>query len=156
MKKSEEAPLETGSKSYQKRKIISFTVLILGGVVFVVGVVMLILGLAHGNAVADGEYLVAAESWVLDEDTNCGTEEGANCEEQASVIWQFTEIGKGKLTTNAHQNDYDFVWAIEDGKLKIKTNWLYEIDNEYNYSLDQRNGILTLIEGDESFRFVAQ
>lgn len=156
MKKRVESPLETGSKSYQKKKTISLAVLILGGVAFIAGVVMLILGLARGNTVADGEYLVAAESWVLDEGTNCADEAEANCAEEASVIWQFTEIGKGKLTTNAHQNDYDFVWALEGGKLKIQTEWLYELENEYDYTLDQRNGILTLTDGDESYRFVAQ
>jgi len=156
MKKRVESPLETGSKSYQKKKTISLAVLILGGVAFIAGVVMLTLGLTRGNTVADGEYLVAAESWVLDEGTNCADEAEVNCAEEASVIWQFTEIGKGKLTTNAHQNDYDFVWALEGGKLKIQTEWLYELENEYDYTLDQRNGILTLTDGDESYRFVAQ
>ena len=31
-----------------------------------------------------------------------------------------------------------------------------ELNNEYDYSLDQSNGILTLTDDDESYRFVAQ
>ena len=33
--------------------------------------------------------------------------------DEPSVIWNFTEIGKGTLTTNNHENDYDFIWAID-------------------------------------------
>lgn len=89
--------------------------------------------------------------------SNDGTESNADGEGTTnclpSVIWNFTEIGKGTLTTNAHLNDYDFIWAIEGDTLKIETNWLYELENEYKYELDQNNGILTLTEGDQTFTF---
>ena len=58
------------------------------------------------------------------------------------------------MTTNNHINDYDFVWAIEDGKLKINTEWLYTLNDEFDYSLDQNEKTLTLTSGDEEIIFV--
>ena len=174
MKKKEKKPEKNPGDIYKKKKIISIVVLVIGVLTLVAGIVVLILSLTRGPEVADGEYLVSAGEWVLDEDKNCeekeaetkdeeNTENGdseeetkkrneSNCE--LSVIWKFTEIGKGTLTTNNHQNDYEFIWALEDGKLKIETKWLYELDNEYDYKLDQKAGTLTLTDDDESFQFV--
>jgi len=125
----------------QKKKIISISVLVVGLVMLVVGVVFLVLGLVKGAGVADGEYLVAADNWTL--------------ENGPGVIWDFTEIGKGTLTTNNHENDYDFIWAIEDGKLKIETDWLYNLENEYEYELDQSAGVLTLTSDEGTYKFLA-
>lgn len=126
----------------KKKRTIAITTLVVGIVMLIIGVVFLVLNLTRGAAVADGEYLVAAENWVLD-----GSDE---------VVWNFTEIGKGKLTTDGHEHDYDFIWAIKDGKLLIETDWLYDLENEYEYSLNQSDGILTLTEGDTEYKFVAQ
>ena len=79
--------------------------------------------------------------------------EGEGC---GHVVWKFTEIGKGKLTTNAHTNDYDFKWAIEDGKLIMQTEWLYELDDKYDYTLNQEDGILTLKAGEKEYRFASR
>ena len=128
--------------------------------------------------VADGEYLVTAGSWVLEDGSNClevveeeteieTNSEGetiesdsvsgeANCEGGSGVIWNFTEIGKGTLTTNKHLNDYEFAWALDDDKMIIQTDWLYELDNEYDYKLDQNTGTLVLSDGEKEYRFVAQ
>jgi hypothetical protein len=111
---------------------------------------------------------VSAGKWVLaDEvpirnctdnypDSNCGPEEGEATVMTDRVVWDFTEIGKGTLTTNAHENDYDFIWAIEDGKLKIETKWLYDLENEYDYKLDQDKGELVLSADGEEHKFVVQ
>ena len=137
----------------KKKKILSIGVFVLGVIMLVVGIVFLVLSVLKGNAVADGEYLVAAENWVL---TDCGDED---C---GKVIWDFTEIGKGSLTTDGGEHNYDFKWVIKDGKLDIQTNWLYELNNEYEYSLDQSNGVLTLRDMDTEedaeveYRFAAQ
>lgn len=137
----------------KKKRILSIGVFVLGMIMLVVGIVFLVLNVLKGNAVADGEYLVAAENWVL---TDCGDED---CDK---VIWDFTEIGKGSLTTDGGEHNYDFKWAIKDGKLDIQTDWLYELNNEYEYSLDQSNGVLTLrdIDTEEDaeveYRFAAQ
>ena len=48
----------------------------------------------------------------------------------------------------------DFIWAIEDGKLKVNTEWLYTLNDEFDYTLDQNGDILTLTRGDETFTFV--
>ena len=128
-----------GSK---RRKIIAIGAMVVGLIMLVVGVTILVLNLAKMNQAADGDYLVSAGDWVLE------GEEG--------VVWDFTEVGKGKLTTNGHLNDYDFIWAIEDGKLLIETDWLYTLENEYEYDLDQGAGVLTLTAGDETYQFTTQ
>lgn len=165
-----------------KKKRISLIVLIVGIAILAAGVIFLVLRLVtENNKVPDGEYLVARRTWLLDESatakgdarsdttaesdtqddagyvTNCGGDnlEETNCEDVALVVWDFDEIGKGKLTTNGGLDEYDFIWAIEDNKLKIETNWLYLLENEYEYSLDQNTGRLDLTDGDKSYHFIA-
>ena len=75
--------------------------------------------------------------------------------DEPSVVWKFTEVGKGTLTTNGHTNDYDFIWAIEGGELKMETAWLYTLENAYTYTIDQAAGRLVLTEGDKTVTFVA-
>ena len=142
------------TKNHQKRsKILCIATFVIGLFVLVVGAVFLILNILRGNSVADGDYLIEMGDWTL---TDCGED---NCDK---VIWDFTEIGKGILTTDGGEHKYDFEWAIKDGKLKIRTNWLYDMDNEYKYSLDQGSGVLTLREASEDdsdkaeYRFVAK
>ena len=143
----------------KKKQIIDLVVFILGMITLIVGVVFLILSLTKGAGIQDGEYLVSAKEWVLESNgTNCENaevENQTNCE-SPSVIWQFTEIGKGTLTTNSHLNDYDFIWALEDGKMKIETDWLYELENEYEYELNQRDGTLILRSDEDEYRFTAE
>ena len=122
------------------KKRISLIVLIIGLLTLIAGVVFLIVRLNAGPSVADGEYLVSVGEWKE--------------QDEPSVIWNFTEIGKGTLTTNNHTNDYDFVWAIEDGKLKVNTEWLYTLNDEFDYTLDQNGNILTLTRGDEETIFI--
>ena len=122
------------------KKRVSLIVMIIGLITLVIGVVFLIVRLVSGPSVADGEYLVSVGEW---------TEQG-----EPSIVWNFTEIGKGTLTTNNHTNDYDFAWALEDGKLKIDTEWLYTLNNEFDYTLDQNGNMLTLTSGGEEIIFV--
>lgn len=124
----------------KKRKNISIAVLVIGLIALVVGIVFLVINLIAAARGADGEYLVSAGEWTL--------------EDESGVVWKFTEIGKGTLTTNNHTNDYDFIWALEDGKMLIETDWLYDLKNEYEYSLDQNSGVLTLKDGDKTYKFV--
>ncbi len=124
----------------KRRKNISIAVLVIGLVALVVGIVFLVINLIAATRGADGEYLVSAGEWTL--------------EDGDGVIWKFTEVGKGTLTTNNHTNDYDFIWALESGKLLIETDWLYDLENEYEYSLDQNSGVLTLKDGDKTYKFV--
>ena len=151
MKKSEVVKSDKKNKKtkdpQKKKKIISIGVFVIGMIALIVGVVFLIINLTRGKSVADGEYLVTAENWVL---TTCDSD---NCE---NVIWDFTEIGKGTLTTDGGEHKYDFKWAIKDGKLIIQTEWLYEMDNEYDYSLNQNDGVLTLKDDDGEYKFTTQ
>ena len=122
------------------KKRVSIILLIIGLITLIAGVVFLILKLTATPSVHDGKYLVSISEWV---------EQG-----EPNVIWKFTEIGKGTLTTNNHINDYDFTWTIEDGRLKIDTEWLYTLSNEFDYTLDQNENILTLTSGNEDTVFV--
>lgn len=150
-------------KLKDKKRIISIIALAVGIITLIVGVVFLIVRFNSAPALDDAEYLVEKRSWRLEggdcEELKCG--DATKCLDAAGepmqscngdgVIWTFTEIGKGTLTTNNHQNDYDFIWAIEDNKLKIETSWLYKMNNEYDYKLDQNAGTLTL-DGDIVFK----
>ena len=147
-------------KGGSKKKIIAIAVISIGLATLVTGLVFLFMRLAEMNGLQDGEYLVSAKEWVMENDTNCAAETGAgegttNCADGGGVIWKFTEIGKGTLTTNQHINDYDFVWAIEDGELLIETDWLYKLENSYDYKLDQGAGILTLTADNAEYVFRA-
>ena len=124
----------------KRRKVISILVFVVGLVVLIAGIVVLVLKLNKGPAIQDGEYLMSAKEWKL--------------EEEDGVVWDFTEIGKGTLTTNGHLNDYEFIWALEDRELKIETDWLYDLENQYKYELDQGAGTLTLKDGEKTFKFV--
>lgn len=118
----------------KKKKIISISVLVIGLITLIVGVVFLVINLINASKAADGDFLVKTGKWVL--------------EDESGVIWDFTEVGKGTLTTNNHLNDYDFIWAIEDNQLKIETDWLYDLENTYEYQLDQGTNTLTLTDAD--------
>ena len=122
------------------KKRVSLIVFIIGLLTLIAGVVFLIVRLNAGPSVADGEYLVSVGEWKE--------------QDEPSVIWNFTEIGKGTLTTDNHTNDYDFIWAIEDGKLKVNTEWLYTLNDEFDYTLDQNGNMLTLARGDEETIFI--
>ena len=118
------------------KKKISIAVFIIGIITLIAGVVFLIINLNNGPKIQDGEYLVSVGEWE---------EVGG-----PGVIWRFSEIGKGTLTTNNHLNDYDFIWALEGDKIKIETDWLYTIDDEYRYRIDRGQDLLVLIREDST------
>lgn len=111
-----------------KKPAAGIAVLVVGLVTLVAGIVSLAITLIQAPSTQDAETLVATGSWQR--------------EDEPSVIWNFTEIGKGLLTTNSHTNDYDFIWAMEDGKLKIETNWLYTLNDEFEYKIKDNKLIL--------------
>lgn len=118
----------------KRKQLISIIIFIIGLITLAVGVVFLVIRLNSKPAIEDGEYLVSVGEWTM--------------EDEDGVIWTFTEIGKGKLTTNNHLDDYDFIWALEDGKIKIETDWLYALNDEYRYRIENEN--LVLIRDDSS------
>lgn len=137
-----------------KKKRISIVVLIIGIITLICGIAFLVVKLLGNSSVQEGKFLVEVGKWQLIEST-VGCENTGYCPSEEGVFWDFIEIGKGKLTTNDHINDYDFIWAIEDDKLKIETNWLYLLDDEYDYSIDEGDKILTLTDTNGSYRFRA-
>ena len=149
-------PVKKAQKPKEKKnskKTISIIALVLGIIIFVAGLVMLIMTLAKGSALSDADYLISAKEWRLSDDKNCEEKsnddsDAANCE--SGVIWKFTEVGKGSLTTNNHTNDYSFIWELENDTMKVETDWLYTLNNEYTYKLDKNAGTLTLETDDET------
>lgn len=142
----------------KKKHFISIVILAIGAMVLLAGVIFLIIRLQENNTkVPDGEYLAEIGKWKLDATSeSCDTAPAELCVAGDGVEWEFTEIGKGKLTTNNHINDYEFIWAIKDGRLMIETDWLYPLENEYELNLDQNNGIMTLTTKDNTYVFVGE
>ena len=124
---TKKAPTAQKATRRKKAPLIIFG---LGLVALVAGAVVLCLNLFAAPAVRDAEYLLSVGAWQL--------------EDQPGVVWQFTEVGKGTLTTNNHTNDYDFLWAISGDQLAVETNWLYPLNDSYRYQLDQSAGRLVL------------
>ena len=131
---------EVKHKKGDRRKITSIVIFVLGLATLVFGVVFLVLNLLKVPGTRDAEYLVEVGLWKRSD--------------EPSVKWNFEEIGKGTLTTNSYLNEYDFIWAIEDETLKIETDWLYDIDDEYSYKIDQGSNTLTLTSEAETIVFV--
>lgn len=155
------------SKKKGRQKLVAITVFVLGLALLATGVTFLILKLTAEPRISDAEYLISVGKWRLEDGANCAdksesdeptdeqveTEQGeANC--SPSVVWNFTEAGKGTLTTNNHINDYDFIWTIEGENLKIETSWLYTLNDEFSYKIDRETNTLTLQKNEESFTFV--
>ena len=115
-------------KKTDKKLTFSIVALVVGIITLIAGVVILVLTLNRMPDTQDAETLVATGSWQR--------------EDEPGVIWNFTEIGKGSLTTNAHTNDYNFIWAIEGDELKIETEWLYTLNDEFEYEIKDGKLIL--------------
>ena len=127
------------SKNQTKNRI-GFIVMLVGVLALVAGLVFFLISIFSKPGLRDAEYLVEIGKWSR--------------EDEPTVIWNFTEVGKGTLTTNSHTNDYEFIWAIEDDTLKIETKWLYELNDTYAYKLDQGSKTLTLNPGENEIKFV--
>lgn len=112
----------------KKKQTISIIIFIIGIISLVIGGIFLGKRLGSRPSIEDGEYLVSVGEFKK--------------EDEPEVIWNFTEIGKGRLTTNNHLNDYDFLWALEGAKMKIETEWLTTLENEYKYRIDGEDLIL--------------
>lgn len=154
------------SKKKGRQKLVAITVFVIGLAMLVTGAVLLILKLTAEPKISDAEYLISVGKWRLEDGTNCTdkTESDEPTDEQAeaeqgeanclpSVVWNFTEAGKGTLTTNNHLNDYDFIWTIEGETLKIETSWLYTLNDEFSYGIDRENETLVLTRGEEKTTF---
>lgn len=123
-----------------KRRKAPIAVFLIGLAVLVAGVACLVINLTSEAKLRDAEYLVEVGEWQR--------------EDAPAVIWNFTEIGEGALTTDSHGNDYPFKWAMEGDVLKIEAEWLYGFDNEYSYVLDQGAKTLVLTAEDGVWTFV--
>ncbi|MBQ6410176.1 hypothetical protein IJI18_02910 [Candidatus Saccharibacteria bacterium] len=135
-----ESPKTKKKKSTKTKKPI--VVFVVGLVVLVSGLVFLIYKLVAGPSKADAEFLISSGEWVE--------------EDEPTVIWNFTEVGKGTLTTDGRQTDYDFIWSLSNGKLKMETSWLYDIEDEFEYTLDQGSKTLTVKKNDTEVKLKAQ
>lgn len=127
------------AKNNGKKKV-GIAVFIIGFLALTAGVVFLLINSLKGPAVRDAEYLVQIGAWQR--------------QDEPTVIWNFTEIGHGTLTTNFYINEYDFEWRMDGNTLKIETDWLYTLNNEYTYKLDQGKNLLTLTSESGDINFV--
>ena len=118
----------------------SIFVLGIGIFTLAVGGFFLVKTLTKKPVEPDGKYLLEVGAWAR--------------EDEPTVIWKFTEAGKGTLTTNRHYNDYDFIWSIEDKKLNIETTWLYTLNDTFEYVLNQKKKTLTLTKDGVDYVFV--
>ena len=130
-----------------KFRKISIAVLVIGMLAIASGGGFLAYKLLTQQEVSDdAAYLVEVGKWQR--------------ENEPSVVWDFTDAatsdaaGKGSLTTNDHVNDYDFAWAIDGDQLAINTDWLYEMNDDFTYTLDQQAQKLTLARDGETWNFV--
>ncbi|MDO4611632.1 MAG: DUF5640 domain-containing protein [Candidatus Saccharibacteria bacterium] len=112
------------------KKKVSLGVFATGVVALVAGIVVMLVNLLGTSAMRDADYLVSQTGFYREV-------------EGERVVWAFSEIGKGWLGTDG-ENKYDFEWKIEGDKLLIDTAWLYELNDEYTYKIDQEAGTLTL------------
>lgn len=67
-----------------------------------------------------------------------------------TVIWTFHTDGSGEITTNK-SNYYNMKWSLEQGEgesatqtLKITTNWLYDLDDSFIFSLNRDEDTFTV------------
>ena len=109
-------PLNPTSRRWPK------LVLVAGVALLIAGVALFVVKMISGAALRDANTLIEVGTWQR--------------EDAPEVIWTFTEMGKGTLTSNGHQNDYDFLWHIDGDTLKLEIKWLYDIESEYTYHLD--------------------
>ena len=145
-KVEEKKPEKSKAKKISGKKKMPIAVFVVGVIAMIGGLSFLIYKLVAGPAAADADFLINAGEWVE--------------EDEPSVIWRFTEVGKGTLTTDGHQTDYDFIWALENGKIKVETAWLYKLEDTFGYSLDQGSKTLTFKDEDKGievkFKAVSQ
>ena len=134
-KVEEKKPEKPEVKKASGKKKLPVVVFVIGIIALVSGLSFLIYKLVAGPAAADADFLINAGEWVE--------------EDEPSVIWKFTEVGKGTLTTDGYQTDYDFIWALENGKIKVETAWLYKLEDTFDYSLDQGSKTLTFKDEDK-------
>ncbi len=135
---STKARRQARQKSVKLRKA-SLAVFFIGLAILAAGAGFLSYKLFAPRVDTDAEFLVSVGTWQR--------------KDEPSVVWQFTDLGSGTLTTNAGANQYDFTWTLDDGKLAIDTAWLYTLNNEYSYTLNQAAQTLTLRIGGKAVTF---
>ena len=126
--KGEEKKKVEDRKVASKKNPLPIIVFVVGLALLISGIVFLATKINAGMNFSNAERLVEIGTFIKD-----GEEK---------VVWNFTEIGKGYLTTDGHANDYNFIWAIDGDTLKIETDWIYDLDNEYKYKIDGEKLIL--------------
>ncbi|MBQ3464506.1 hypothetical protein IJH27_01580 [Candidatus Saccharibacteria bacterium] len=124
-------------KKSKKPLVIS---LVIVGVLLMAGAIygLFFLDLAPKIVLSDAEFLVDVRSWEKD---------GA-----PTVIWTFNDLESGEITTNK-TNYYKTKWGLENEKLSFKTEWLYEISDEFEFLLNREEKYFTvknLADGGES------
>ncbi|MBQ2660391.1 hypothetical protein IJF86_03175 [Candidatus Saccharibacteria bacterium] len=71
---------------------------------------------------SDAEFLISKHVWQ-----KFGEE---------SVVWTFEADGVCQITTNSTEY-FDCEWGIDGDVLKIKTAWLYDLEDSFTFTLDR-------------------
>ncbi len=81
----------------------------------------------------DAQYIIKTSSWEK--------------QDSPTVIWTFHEDGTGELTTNK-SNYYETLWELTEGEegqvLKTTTDWLYELNDSFAFTLDREANSFTV------------
>ena len=124
------------SKKKKTILIVSIIVAVLAGLgVGAYFVVPEMMPWAKYTKMADEEFLTEIGSWQK--------------QDSPSLVWTFGSGNKGSLTTNGGLNTYDMVWEISGDKLTIKTDWFYTMEDEFTFTIDKKEKILTVVSSED-------
>ena len=140
MEKKEKEQEKKKHRKPTRPKKVSIAVFVVGIIVLIAGLTVLIVKKTAQPLLDDAEFLITAGQWVR--------------EDEPGVIWDFTEVGKGVLTTDDHQNDYNFTWKLDNSKILIETDWLYSFHDSFDYVLNQGERTLTVKSSDRDAEVV--
>ena len=146
-KKDDKKPKAKKTKKNKPEKVrskkLAIAIFVIGIIVLVAGLIVLVVKKTAQPLLDDAEFLITTGQWVR--------------EDQPEVIWDFTEVGKGTLTTDAHQNDYNFTWKLDNSKITMETDWLYSFYDTFEYVINQNEKTLTIKNADKDIeiKFIA-
>jgi len=112
----------------KKRKTITIICSIIAFVLITVAAFFITKAL-NPDSVSTADFLVAEQSWQKSD--------------EASVVWSFSSDGTCKITTNSTET-FDCSWQLIDNNLKIQTNWLKTLSDEFEIEINKSDNSFTV------------
>lgn len=122
----------------KKKKIIVIICSVLAFAAIVAGAFFITKSINEKANISTAEFLASGHEWK-----KSGEE---------TVVWTFESNGTCKVTTNSTET-FDCKWEIEDKNLKIETDWLTTLKDEFEISINTSDNSFTAIsksDGKES------